>query len=201
MHTHLNSLHKAIREHSEALADYNQRTSAMQLMLGKAIDGLRDKVATHTVLRGHLGNIQRCANAVTRAHKAMHEATSAVHDQMQKSVDAMATQAGVSLVGTNPNDFAARQGSTSHGPASDTNSSGELSHGFKAAGVTADEATRLSKSVPVSGNAVLISQVKAAVGLVNKNASSPPFGKNWQAMPEQSQQNRVLSEFEKRAKR
>lgn len=94
MHSHLNSIKKAVNEHSEALSDYNQRSAAMHLMLGKALDGMKDKVGNSTVLKGHLGNLTRCANALARAHKSMHEAVTAVHEQMHKSVDAKAQQAG-----------------------------------------------------------------------------------------------------------
>jgi hypothetical protein len=195
MHTHLNSIKKAVNEHSEALSDYDQRSAAMHLMLGKALDGMKDKVGHSTILKGHLGNLTRCANALARAHKSMHEAVTAVHEQMHKSVDAMATQAGVKLIGTNANDFAARQDSTSHGPAADTSSAGTVEQGFKASGMNATQLQRLDKSL---GAPSLFSKVQ---GMVNERPNQR-LGKcdvgGWKALPERGQQERVLSTFEQR---
>jgi len=195
MHTHLNSIKKAVNEHSEALSDYNQRSAAMHLMLGKALDGMKDKVGHSTVLKGHLGNLTRCANALARAHKLMHEAVTAVHEQMHKSVDAMATQAGVKLIGTNANDFAARQDSTSHGPAADTSSVGTVEQGFKAAGMSADQLQRLEKSL---GQPTVFSKVQGIVNQRPNQALAKSSDGGWKALPERGQQERVLSEYEKR---
>lgn len=171
MHTHLNSIKKAVNEHSEALSDYNQRSAAMHLMLGKALDGMKDKVGHSTILKGHLGNLTRCANALARAHKSMHEAVTAVHEQMHKSVDAMATQAGVRLIGTNANSTEASN-DTTHG-GGNTTAPGELSQGFKAAGMSADQLQRLEKSL---SQPTAFSKVQGIVGHVNSNQTADPFG-------------------------
>ncbi len=197
MHTHLNSIKKAVNEHSEALSEYNQRSAAMHLMLGKALDGMKDKVGHSTVLKGHLGNLTRCANALARAHKSMHEAVTAVHEQMHKSVDAMATQAGVKLIGTNANDFAARNDSTGHGPAADMSSAGTVEQGFKASGMNATQLQRLEKSL---GAPTVFSKVQAIVNQRPNQTRAKSLDGGWQSVPERERSGQpvVLSEFQKR---
>lgn len=180
MKQHLRSIQKALDEHQQAFDEYNQKTSALYLMLGKSVDGLRGPVTGDSFQQGHLGAIVKLGNGLKSAHGVMAKCYAAVQDQMHKSVAAMAAKANVSLLATNANDRS-DEGSTTHGAGNDTTGPGTRSEGFKASGMSAADLDRLSKSLPGSTpmTTPLAKHIQARVGRQNPNAlGNPMFGKS-----------------------
>jgi len=189
----LNSIHKALAEQNESFQDHAARTDAMHLMLGKALDGLRPASKTDSVVSGHLGAMTKLCRLHKEACDKAKELHTAVHAQLHKSADAIASQLGISLAVGNAN---SSDGSfdTDH-QGENTTSAGAISHGKS---YTAPEQVALAKSLSTP---TLFSKVQGFVNQRPNQTLAKSLDGGWKEAPDLSahpRRTRARSEFEKR---
>lgn len=201
MRKHLISIQKAMDEHQEAFKEYCAKTTAMELMLGKSIDGLRGPATGDSFQQGHLGNIVKLANANHAAHGQLVKGYDALQGAIRKSVGAMAERAGVALQAANANDRS-DQGAQTHDGHDLSNS--EIEHGLK--GAKASDLAKMSRNLPHSTPLAtnLGHVMQKALGRHNPNEVNPHFGRDTGTLVKNfplTGQTRVMSEYEKRHQR
>jgi hypothetical protein len=169
----IQSMQKLLADHDASFQDHAAKTDTLHALMREHLAKFTGLATSNHVVRGHLGNCAKILNASASAQRAAVAGHAAVHEQLHKSIHALAEQAGVAVAVGNRNATAAgADQATMHG-GFDTTSAGAITPGFKASGMTADAQVRLAKSLAVP---TLHSQIQKVVGVPNANQAADPFG-------------------------